>query len=70
MNEKEFYKIAKQNRDKGISVRQTIQDIGQERLPRKRAWYWLGKWTDRDLYDYGVSLDLGWFTKKEMGEKK
>lgn len=30
----------------------------------KRAWYLLEKWSNKGLYDYGVSLDLGWITDK------
>lgn len=28
----------------------------------KRAHYLLQKWTDKGLYNYGVSVDLGWIT--------
>jgi hypothetical protein len=28
----------------------------------------LEKWTDRGIYDYGVSLDLGWFYKADVEE--
>ena len=28
----------------------------------KRAWYLLLKWSGCGWYDYGVCLDLGWFT--------
>lgn len=31
-------------------------------VPEKRLWYWLGKWSDRNWWDYGVSLRSGWFT--------
>ena len=36
-------------------------------MPHKRAWYLLDKWSDRNLYDYGVTIDLGWLT--EQGEQ-
>ena len=39
----------------------------------KRAWYLLGKWTDKRWYEYGVSLDLGWVTPegtKSDGKKE
>ena len=65
MLEKEFFKIAKENRENGISVRETIEMIGEAKLPHKRAWYWLGKWSQKGLYDYGVTIDLGWFNKGE-----
>ena len=31
-------------------------------IHHKRAWYLLEKWSDRGLYDYGVTSDLGWLT--------
>lgn len=40
--------------------------INQENfyMNHKRAWYLLEKWTNKDWYDYGVTLDLGWLTDK------
>lgn len=64
MTEREFFEIAKENRENGKSVRQTISEIGDDVLPHKRAWYWLEKWSRKGIYDYGVTVDLGWFTGK------
>ena len=38
--------------------------IGSPDCPvsHKRAWYLLNKWAGRGWYEYGVTLDLGWFT--------
>lgn len=33
-------------------------------LNHKRAWFLLEKWSNRGLYDYGTTLDLGWITEK------
>ena len=30
-------------------------------IPHKRCWYYLEKWLEKDFYNYGVTLDLGWF---------
>ena len=30
-------------------------------IPHKRCWYYLDKWLEKGFYDYGVTLDLGWF---------
>lgn len=30
----------------------------------KQAWRTLEKWTDKGWYEYGVTVDLGWFTDK------
>lgn len=32
----------------------------------KRAWYLLEKWSGKGLYDYGVTVDLGWMTPAGM----
>ena len=33
-------------------------------IHHKRCRYFLDKWSDKDWYDYGVSVDLGWLTNK------
>lgn len=33
-------------------------------IPYKQILYYLGKWSKRGWYDYGVSLDLGWLTEE------
>ena len=30
-------------------------------VPYKQLLYYLEKWSNRGIYNYGVSLDLGWF---------
>jgi hypothetical protein len=32
----------------------------------KRCWYLLEKWDSKGFYNYGVTLDLGWFEDKNM----
>lgn len=32
----------------------------------KQAWRTLEKWSDKGLYDYGVTLDLGWLTTDKL----
>lgn len=36
------------------------EDLG---IPEKRAYSLLNKWTDRDWWEYGVSMRSGWFTE-------
>lgn len=31
-------------------------------IHHKRCWYLLNKWSNIGMYDYGVTLDLGWFS--------
>lgn len=47
--------------DRELSVR-TIGNIF-ERLgfSYKQLMYYVRKWSDRGFYDYGTTLDLGWF---------
>ncbi len=57
--------------DRELSIR-TIGNIF-ERLgfSYKQLMYYVSKWSDRGFYDYGVSLDLGWFEfDKLAGEYK
>lgn len=56
-----FYALARAARARGVAVRDTISSP-QCPVPGKRAHYLLNKWATRGWYDYGVSLDLGWFT--------
>jgi hypothetical protein len=54
-----------------VPARKTPRDlINEEGFPvhYKRAWYLLEKWSDKDWYNYGVTLDLGWL--EEEGMKK
>ena len=40
-------------------------------FPYKQLMYYVEKWSNRGFYDYGVTLDLGWFyTDKLSGEYK
>lgn len=53
----------------------SIRDIGNvfERLgfSYKQLLYYVQKWSDKGFYDYGVSVDLGWFEfDKLTGEYK
>lgn len=35
-------------------------------MHHKRCWYLLEKWCRMGFYDYGVTLDLGWFYPTEL----
>lgn len=39
-------------------------------IPIKRAEYILKKWTDKDWWDYGVSLRTGWLTEEGLQAAK
>jgi hypothetical protein len=40
--------------------------INSTSINHKRAWYLLGKWTDKGWYEFGCNLDLGWLTQKGL----
>ena len=67
-DEKKFfitcYKYIKQD----MSVRDIINILG-EFIHYKRCWYLLEKWTDLGFYNYGVTLDLGWFEDVYMPDR-
>lgn len=48
--------------------RDIINEIPQ--IPYKRMIYYLRKWNDKQIYDYGVCLDLGWFELKGIINNK
>lgn len=37
-------------------------------IHHKRCWYLLRKWSEKGFYDYGVTLDLGWFDPEKVPE--
>lgn len=60
-DEKLFFVLCFQLRMQyGIDVRNIINML-QPFVNKKRLWYLLEKWFKQGFYDYGVSLDLGWF---------
>lgn len=76
--EKIFFRacVNEQKRKLRLSDRElSIRTIGNifERLgfSYKQLMYYVKKWSDRGFYDYGVTLDLGWFEfGKLTGEYK
>lgn len=56
-----FYDFARTARAQGEMLRDIINRPDCP-VPHKRAWYLLSKWNARGWYEYGVTLDLGFFT--------
>lgn len=46
-----------------------VVDIFTEHMSRKRCWYLLKKWANKGFYNYGITLDLGWFEPQYMPER-
>lgn len=49
------------NKDKFSNGKWWYEDSS---IPYKRVEYILNKWSERDLFDYGVTLRSGWLTEK------
>lgn len=47
----------------------TVVNILADTIPHKRCWYYLSKWAGLGFYDYGITLDLGWFDFTKMPER-
>lgn len=44
-------------------IRSVIDDIVLEgKIPYKRCLYLIEKWSRKGFYEWGVSIDLGWFS--------
>lgn len=60
-DEKCFFKICyvlTMNRQ--FTIREVIAMFDRV-IPYKRMIYYLHKWCNKGFYEYGVTLDLGWF---------
>lgn len=53
----------------GISPREIINEEGFY-MHYKRAWRILEKWSGKDWYEWGVTMDLGWLTPNGMEKAK
>lgn len=47
-------------KNSGLTIREAINSVTNI-IHYKRCWYLLEKWNRLGFYDYGVTLDLGWF---------
>ena len=60
-DEKVFFKVCYMFRLSGIFSVRDIVNIFEGVIHHKRCWYLLEKWCGLGFYNYGVTLDLGWF---------
>ena len=67
-DEKIFFKTCYRLRNNDYSIRDIIWFM-KDFIHHKRCWYLLEKWSRLGFYDYGVTLDLGWFYADEMPER-
>ena len=57
--------------DRGMTVREITNVFYSLGFPIKRLWRYLEKWAGKGFYNYGVTLDLGWFEEENLtGEYK
>ena len=52
----------------GFSVEEVVE-ICSLQIPKKRLLYLLKKWEKKGFYNYGVSIDMGWFEPEYMPER-
>lgn len=68
--ERIFFQACVMQRGK-MSVREIIAMFCALGFSKKQLLCYVNKWCGLDFYEYGVTLDLGWFyTDKLMGEYK
>ena len=68
-DEKLFFVLCFQLRMQyGIDVRNIINML-QPFVNKKRLWCLLEKWSKQGFYNYGVSLDLGWFEIEKFPDR-
>ena len=65
LDEINFFKACYKYRKNGVSIREII-NILKFFINYKRCWYLLKKWSELGFYNYGVTLDLGWFELENM----
>ena len=49
------------------AVMRIVYDLS---MPTKRARYILGKWADKNWYEYGTSIFFGWLTPEGFNQSK
>lgn len=59
-HEKIFFALCYRLRESGIMPRAVVRALN-DTIPHKRCWYYLHKWEGLGIYEYGTTLDLGWF---------
>ena len=52
-----------------MSVREIIAIFCALGFSEKQLLYYVNKWDNRGFYDYGVTLDLGWFEPDKFIEE-
>ena len=65
LDEINFFIFCYKYRNNGVSIREII-NILKFFINYKRCWYLLKKWSELGFYNYGVTLDLGWFELENM----
>ena len=51
-----------------VYIRDVVNYL-EDQIPRKRMWYYLDKRSELGFYNYGVTMDLGWFEYDKMPER-
>ena len=67
-DEKKFFITCYNFRLQGVDIR-VIINVLSEFINYKRCWYLLKKWSAMGFYNYGITLDLGWFEVENMPDR-
>lgn len=59
-DERDLYWFLHKRFLEGQCIRDAVHDSG---VNHKRVWFLLAKWADKGWYDWGVSVDTGWFSR-------
>jgi hypothetical protein len=46
-----------------------IVNLFEGYIHHKRCWYYLSKWSALGFYEYGTTMDLGWFYPDKLPER-
>lgn len=46
-----------------------IVNLLADTIPHKRCWYYLEKWARLGFYNWGVTIDLGWFELDKIPQR-
>ena len=66
-DEERFFITCYLAKKQGLTIRETINILYSANLINyKRCWYLLKKWDSKGFYNYGVTIDLGWFEDENM----
>ncbi|MCM1220361.1 MAG: hypothetical protein NC548_38345 [Lachnospiraceae bacterium] len=62
----EVHRVGFKPGESEMSVRNIVNIFSRLGFPHKQLWGYLEKWIGKGFYEYGVTMDLGWFKKDKF----